>query len=51
MAAQVFIFGLVATMQIFLKDKTGFLVSRSILGLCEAGFVKSPAPVYNVRMF
>ncbi|TGZ76791.1 inner membrane transporter yfaV [Ascodesmis nigricans] len=44
MAAQVFIFGLVATMQTFLKNKTGFLVSRSILGLCEAGYI--PGSLY-----
>ncbi|KAF2824101.1 MFS general substrate transporter [Ophiobolus disseminans] len=38
-SAQVFIFGFVATMQVFVKNKTGFLVSRAFLGLCEAGYI------------
>ncbi|KAL4798803.1 major facilitator superfamily domain-containing protein [Aspergillus venezuelensis] len=36
-SAQVFIFGLIATMQIFLKDRAGFLASRLMLDLAEAG--------------
>ncbi|CAO2652917.1 Nn.00g023280.m01.CDS01 [Neocucurbitaria sp. VM-36] len=45
-SAQVFIFGLVATLQVFVKDKTGFLVSRSFLGLCEAGYI--PGGIYTL---
>ncbi|OJD14639.1 hypothetical protein AJ78_05036 [Emergomyces pasteurianus Ep9510] len=45
-AAQLFAFGLVATLQIFLVDRNGFLVSRSILGLCEAGYI--PGGIYTL---
>ncbi|KAI8938530.1 hypothetical protein NX059_004416 [Plenodomus lindquistii] len=45
-SAQVFIFGLVATLQVFVKDKAGFLVSRSFLGLCEAGYI--PGGIYTL---
>ncbi|KAH7379550.1 major facilitator superfamily domain-containing protein [Pyrenochaeta sp. MPI-SDFR-AT-0127] len=45
-SAQVFIFGLVATLQVFVKNKTGFLVSRSFLGLCEAGYI--PGGIYTL---
>ncbi|KAF2112708.1 major facilitator superfamily domain-containing protein [Lophiotrema nucula] len=45
-AAQVFIFGFVATMQIFVKNRTGFLISRSFLGLCEAGYI--PGAIYTL---
>ncbi|KAF2642678.1 MFS general substrate transporter [Massarina eburnea CBS 473.64] len=46
LSAQVFIFGLVATLQVFIKDRTGFLVSRAILGLCEAGYI--PGGIYTL---
>ncbi|KAF2001535.1 MFS general substrate transporter [Amniculicola lignicola CBS 123094] len=45
-SAQVFLFGLVATLQIFIKDRTGFLISRAILGLCEAGYI--PGAIYTL---
>ncbi|KAL6711040.1 hypothetical protein ACN47E_006915 [Coniothyrium glycines] len=45
-SAQVFIFGLVATLQVFVKDRTGFLVSRMFLGLCEAGYI--PGGIYTL---
>ncbi|PGH02230.1 hypothetical protein AJ79_07679 [Helicocarpus griseus UAMH5409] len=45
-SAQVFIFGLVATMQVFLVNRNGFLVSRAILGLCEAGYI--PGGIYTL---
>ncbi|CAI7617521.1 unnamed protein product [Penicillium pancosmium] len=36
---QVLIFGFIAALQIFIRNRTGFLVTRSILGLAEAGFI------------
>ncbi|KAJ5085206.1 MFS general substrate transporter [Penicillium argentinense] len=36
---QVLVFGVVAALQIFICDRTGFLLTRTILGLCEAGFI------------
>ncbi|KAL4959069.1 major facilitator superfamily domain-containing protein [Aspergillus stella-maris] len=44
--AQVFIFGLIATMQVFLKDGAGFLASRMLLGLAEAGYI--PGAIYTL---
>jgi MFS family permease len=46
MSTQVIIFGLVATLQVFVKDRTGFLVSRMFLGLCEAGYI--PGGIYTL---
>lgn len=37
---------MVATLQVFVKNKTGFLVSRSFLGLCEAGYI--PGGIYTL---
>ncbi|KAH8898179.1 MFS general substrate transporter [Thozetella sp. PMI_491] len=45
-AAQVFVFGLIATLQVFLKDRTGFLVSRLFLGFAEAGYI--PGAIYTL---
>lgn len=45
-AGQVFAFGLVATLQVFLKNRVGFLVSRLALGLAEAGYI--PGAVYTL---
>ncbi|KAH8688670.1 major facilitator superfamily domain-containing protein [Phaeosphaeriaceae sp. PMI808] len=45
-SGQVFVFGLVATLQVFVKNRTGFLVSRSFLGLCEAGYI--PGAIYTL---
>ncbi|EXJ92619.1 hypothetical protein A1O3_01171 [Capronia epimyces CBS 606.96] len=42
-SAQVFIFGFVATLQVFIRNRTGFLVSRSFLGLAEAGYIPGAA--------
>ncbi|KAH8669142.1 major facilitator superfamily domain-containing protein [Xylariales sp. PMI_506] len=42
-SAQVFIFGLIATLQIFIKNRTGFLVSRLFLGFAEAGYIPGAA--------
>lgn len=46
MSAQVFMFGVVATMQVFLRSRTGFLLVRLILGLSEAGYI--PGAVYTL---
>ncbi|PVI00306.1 MFS general substrate transporter [Periconia macrospinosa] len=46
LSAQVFIFGLVATLQVFVTNRTGFLVSRAFLGLCEAGYI--PGGIYTL---
>ena len=48
-SAQVFIFGAVATLQVFVKSKTGFLVARAFLGLCEAGYI--PGGIYTLSMW
>ncbi|KAF2654460.1 MFS general substrate transporter [Lophiostoma macrostomum CBS 122681] len=45
-SCQVFLFGMVATMQIFIRNRNGFLVSRSFLGLCEAGYI--PGAIYTL---
>lgn len=44
--AQVFIFGLIATLQIFIHNRAGFLVTRSLLGLAEAGYI--PGSIYTL---
>ncbi|KAH6645227.1 major facilitator superfamily domain-containing protein [Truncatella angustata] len=46
MSAQVFLFGLIATLQVFIKNKTGFLVSRLALGFTEAGYI--PGAIYTL---
>ncbi|PYH92566.1 MFS general substrate transporter [Aspergillus ellipticus CBS 707.79] len=45
-SAQVFIFGVIAALQIFVRNRTGFLLTRSILGLAEAGYI--PAAMYTL---
>ncbi|KAK2781068.1 hypothetical protein FQN53_000830 [Emmonsiellopsis sp. PD_33] len=45
-AGQVFVFGIVATLQVFLVNRNGFLVSRAVLGLCEAGYI--PGSIYTL---
>ncbi|KAH9869016.1 hypothetical protein J1614_008093, partial [Plenodomus biglobosus] len=45
-SAQVFVFGLVATFQVFMRDKTGFLVAWTLLSLCEAGYI--PGGIYTL---
>ncbi|KAK1146581.1 hypothetical protein N8T08_003011 [Aspergillus melleus] len=45
-SVQVFIFGAVAALQVFVKDKTGFLLTRAILGLAESGFI--PGAMYTL---
>jgi len=36
---QVLIFGVIAALQIFIRNKTGFLLTRALLGLAEAGYI------------
>ncbi|KFX93072.1 hypothetical protein O988_07011 [Pseudogymnoascus sp. VKM F-3808] len=43
---QVIIFGLIATLQIFVRDRNGFLIIRSFLGLAEAGYI--PGAIYTL---
>ncbi|KFX96544.1 hypothetical protein V490_03297 [Pseudogymnoascus sp. VKM F-3557] len=43
---QVIIFGLIATLQIFVHDRNGFLIIRSFLGLAEAGYI--PGAIYTL---
>lgn len=45
-AGQVLVFGFVATMQVFVRDRSGFLASRMFLGLAEAGYI--PGAVYTL---
>ncbi|PYI09378.1 MFS general substrate transporter [Aspergillus sclerotiicarbonarius CBS 121057] len=45
-STQVFIFGIIATLQIFIRNRTGFLLTRAILGLAEAGYI--PAAMYTL---
>ena len=44
--AQVFVFGLIATLQVLLKNKGGFLATRMLLGLAEAGYI--PGSIYTL---
>ncbi|KAH9831495.1 inner membrane transport protein yfaV [Teratosphaeria destructans] len=46
MPAQVFAFGVIATLQIFVRDRAGYLVSRLCLGLAEAGYI--PGALYTL---
>ncbi|KAM0714114.1 hypothetical protein Q7P37_011078 [Cladosporium fusiforme] len=45
-ATQVFIFGLIATLQVFVRERKGFLVVRSFLGLAEAGYI--PGSIFTL---
>ncbi|KAJ5778095.1 hypothetical protein N7520_001341 [Penicillium odoratum] len=36
---QIFVFGVIAAMQVFIRNRTGFLLTRAILGLAEAGYI------------
>lgn len=46
MPAQVLVFGLVATMQSQVKNRTGFLIVKALLGLSEAGYI--PGGVFTL---
>lgn len=45
-ASQVFIFGIVATLQVLVRNRSGYLVIRSLLGLAEAGYI--PGSIYTL---
>ncbi|KAK7520318.1 inner membrane transporter yfaV [Phyllosticta citriasiana] len=45
-SGQVMIFGFIATMQVFLVNRKGFLASRMMLGLAEAGYI--PGACYTL---
>lgn len=42
-------FGVVATMQTFVRNRTGFLVSRAMLGLAESGY--TPGAMYILSLW
>ncbi|PKY02021.1 MFS general substrate transporter [Aspergillus campestris IBT 28561] len=44
--SQVLVFGIIAALQVFVRDRTGFLVTRAVLGLAEAGYI--PAAMYTL---
>ncbi|KAF7558235.1 hypothetical protein G7Z17_g192 [Cylindrodendrum hubeiense] len=45
-SAQVFVFGLVATLQVLIVNRGGFLAARLMLGFAEAGYI--PGAVYTL---
>ncbi|CRL21322.1 Sucrose/H+ symporter, plant [Penicillium camemberti] len=45
-SAQVFLFGLLATMQVFVRNRGSFLAIRLLLGFAEAGYI--PGAVYTL---
>ncbi|KAK8026534.1 major facilitator superfamily transporter [Apiospora marii] len=45
-SGQVIAFGLVAICQVFITNRTGFLVSRAVLGLTESGYI--PAALFTL---
>lgn len=45
-SGQVISFGIVATLQVFVRNRTGFLVARSFLGLAESAYI--PGAVYTL---
>lgn len=45
-SAQIFIFGLLATMQVFVRNRGAFLAVRLLLGFAEAGYI--PGAVYTL---
>lgn len=40
-------FGLIASLQVFIRDRPGFLTTRMLLGLSEAGYI--PGSVYTLQ--
>ncbi|PLN76991.1 MFS general substrate transporter [Aspergillus taichungensis] len=44
--SQVLVFGIIAALQVFVRDRTGFLITRAVLGLAEAGYI--PAAMYTL---
>jgi MFS family permease len=46
LTGQILAWGLVATFQNFITNYAGYLVTRTLLGLCEAGFI--PGALYTM---
>jgi MFS family permease len=46
LSAQVFLFGLTASMQFLIRNRAGFFASRVMLGLAEAGYI--PGATYTL---
>ncbi|KAL3493937.1 major facilitator superfamily domain-containing protein [Aspergillus germanicus] len=44
--AQVFVFGIIATLQVLLRNRGGFLAARTLLGFAEAGYI--PGSIYTL---
>ena len=42
-SAQVLLFGLIATLQVFVRNRKGFLMARLFLGFAEAGYIPGAA--------
>jgi MFS family permease len=40
------VFGLIATLQVLVRNRTGFIVIRAFLGLAEAGYI--PGAIYTL---
>ncbi|KAK3315814.1 inner membrane transporter yfaV [Apodospora peruviana] len=45
-SSQVLLFGLVGTMQIFIRNKPGYIASRLCLGLAESGYI--PGSIFTI---
>ncbi|GIZ48086.1 hypothetical protein CKM354_001116000 [Cercospora kikuchii] len=45
-STQVCVFGLIATLQVFVRNRTGFLMARLMLGFAEAGYI--PCAAYTL---
>ncbi|KAH6871639.1 major facilitator superfamily domain-containing protein [Thelonectria olida] len=48
-SGQVFMFGLVATTQVFIRNRAGFLAARVALGFAEAGY--TPGAMYTLSLW
>ncbi|CCD48822.1 hypothetical protein ACHAPF_004207 [Botrytis cinerea] len=49
LAGQIIAWGLVATFQNFITNYSGYIVTRLLLGLCEAGFI--PGALYTMSLW
>ncbi|KAG7286293.1 hypothetical protein NEMBOFW57_008601 [Staphylotrichum longicolle] len=45
-AGQVLVFGTVAALQVFVRNRAGFLAARVMLGFCESGYI--PGAIYTL---
>ncbi|OKL57510.1 hypothetical protein UA08_07242 [Talaromyces atroroseus] len=46
LAGQIFVFGLLATMQVFVRNRGSFLALKMLLGVAEAGYI--PGAIYTL---